>query len=662
MTISKRELLRRVAMKGVVATLPIAMASAYASGIFLSPPREVSLDYAQVAEITNSSSTVGIADSGLVYKSAAEVNKTLDELQALGVTNIRVLVPWAVVEQTDDHYYWDQLDTVMKAAAARNMGVMADINSTPSWAAPANSFPGAGAPAPAKFAEFVQQVVNRYGSTISAYEIWNEPNWSAFYQSTDPVAYTALLKAAYTVIKNATNGDPTATVVAGALGAGQTSPYTVNPVDFVKGMIAAGAGQYFDALSFHPYQESLKFSDGYMYPGLGTPLEQLDAIKKLIGVSKSVWISEYGLPTNNVTQAQQSAYIKDLLDYWQTYSQAGPVFLYTTKDNAVGSANPEDNYGLFNANWTPKQAAEMLKAWIKAHPTQNPGTPTTPPVDPVAAFLKALQKQINDAVAAFVAALKAWMTAWNPAPAATPLVAKLASVEEPAETALATTADPETADQPAVTDAKALAAAENIVTDAAKTEVEKVKDVEEAIAEEAETTPAVTPPAVESPVVTSPVVEDVPATVAPEAPEDTTPTVSAPTKTDPDTTDESAADGPTKSPAADGNAPKADTPEKADKPDTAKPEKADKPDTAKPEKADKPDADKPEKAGKPDKAGDTKSGADKSTSDKAGADANDKPKLKRDKGVRASAGKSFGHDRDAGKASPAKSKATGSAA
>jgi hypothetical protein len=49
----------------------------------------------------------------------------------------------------------------------------------------------------------------------------------------------------------------------------------------------------------------------------------------LIGTDKTIWISECGVPTTAgaADYAQQAAWIKDLLDNWQTYSQAGPVFL-----------------------------------------------------------------------------------------------------------------------------------------------------------------------------------------------------------------------------------------------------------------------------------------------------------------------------------------------
>jgi hypothetical protein len=346
----------------------VALLSAYVTDVVSSAPRPTPVDYVKVAEIIEAPSTVGMSDSALIYKSQADVEKNLDEMNAMGVKNIRVLVPWAVIEQSDNSFAWSQMDMVMSAAAARNLGVLADINSTPLWAAPPYTYPGAGTPPTAQFAEFLQQVIIRYGSAISAYEIWNEPNFVLFYQPIDPASYSALLQTAYSVIKNPVTGDPTATVVAGALGAGFSTWFTMSPVEFVKGMMNAGAGDYFDALSFHPYQESLPFSQGHAYPGLGTPLEQLDAMKTLIGPTKSLWLTEYGLATSRVSEQQQAAYIQDLLDSWQSYGQAGPVFLYTTRDAQTGSTNPEDTFGLWRTDGTPKPAAQTVLNWTSAHP------------------------------------------------------------------------------------------------------------------------------------------------------------------------------------------------------------------------------------------------------------------------------------------------------
>src|ERR1700704_5465534 len=125
-------LFRTLATRAVIAVIPAAMVSAYASGIFISPPRMAAYDYVQVAEITQTPNTIGMAESPLYGMSQADIDATLDQLQSIGVQNIRVFVPWGLIEQTDNTYDWSFIDRVMSAAAARNMGVMAEVNATPS--------------------------------------------------------------------------------------------------------------------------------------------------------------------------------------------------------------------------------------------------------------------------------------------------------------------------------------------------------------------------------------------------------------------------------------------------------------------------------------------------------------------------------------------------
>jgi hypothetical protein len=517
-------LFRAIATRAVIAVIPAAMVSAYASGIFVSPPRMASFEVLPVAEIVVAPNTVGVAESPLYGMTQGEIDAQLDQLQAIGVQSIRVFVPWGLIEQQDNTYDWSLLDKVMTAAAARNMGVMAEINATPNWAAvdPSNpSFPpGSSTPNTAAFVNFVQaftahqvtvngSVVN-YASIVSAYEIWNEPNFQQFSNPIDPEAYAALLKAVYPIIKTGTllvpPLDPTATVVAGAVGATQTGPFTLDPVTYVQRMLDAGAGPYFDALSFHPYSNEIPFSGDCptCTPNILTPREQLDAIKALIGLSKTIWISEYGVASTDAGgYAQQAAWLTDLLDTWQTYSQAGPVFIYTGRDQA-GSTDPGANMGLwtdsggkkfYTVNGVTYSVSDQLAAWIAAHP-QVPNVPNPPVVNPIAALLQALAAQVQAFVNAIVTAITNFFSGLGGAAAvnatAQTLALSVASVESTDAAGLAAKSDASAVD---ATDATAKDGKE-----AAKTATETTATEETATDE----TAVVKPAAVETAVVETP--------------------------------------------------------------------------------------------------------------------------------------------------------------
>lgn len=447
---SLRGLVRACSFRCIIAMLPIALICAYAPP---SVPSNLTAQIEPTAEIVSAPSTIGIADSGLYGQTQAQIDQTLDTLQSIGVQDIRVFVPWIFVEPAQGTYNWSYMDMVMQAAADRNMGVMVEIASTPTWAGSSTSITGAGTPDPATYASFAAEVAKRYGSTISAYEIWNEPNYVLSSDPIDATAYAALLKAAYPAIKAV---DPTATVVAGALGSVISfGSITLDPVTFVKEMLAAGASGYFDALSFHPYQESLLFSSGAGVAN--SPLTQLNTIYQLLQQygdgNLKIWISEFGASTNDVSEQTQADLIKNLIDTWQTLAYAGPVFIYTAQDGVAGA----DGFGIYNADWTPKLAVAVIEAAIKEYASSAAGgvgstvggivSGVTAIAQSLASLLNSISLAIQGEFQQLGKAINAWVTAVSShlsgvLPSATPLAAKAlaAKTATTTETSAATTA------------------------------------------------------------------------------------------------------------------------------------------------------------------------------------------------------------------------------
>src|SRR5581483_2661321 len=86
--------------------------------------------------ITQSNTTVGMADSNLYGETAAQINESLDKMKSLGVTSVRILIPWAFVEPLPGVYDWSKVDLIVDAAQARGISVLGDITSaSPFWSA-----------------------------------------------------------------------------------------------------------------------------------------------------------------------------------------------------------------------------------------------------------------------------------------------------------------------------------------------------------------------------------------------------------------------------------------------------------------------------------------------------------------------------------------------
>jgi polysaccharide biosynthesis protein PslG len=369
------------------------------------PPRPVlvSDEVALTAAIDTSSTTTGIAESSLYYMDQADLVTAMQDLQSMGVTQIRIYLPWRAIEPTAGTYSWTQADQLLDTAASYGIAVDAAITGTPGWATQYGSGLANGAPtSDADFASFVSAVASRYGAAanngvakIDAYEIWNEPNGvNGWFPAPDAAAYTALLKAAYTAIKAV---DPKAEVIGGVLGAGITlGSLTVNPVTFLTQMYADGAEGFFDALAFHPYSTSL-FSAGATV--VNSALQQLEALRALMNANgdalKLIWATEYGEASTAAGEANQAAFIQDFLTTWATLAGVGPSFIFSLIDSDYSGGS----FGIFNADWTPKEAVAVIKAWIAAHPVSGA---VTYPVTQLAAAIKAIVAGINQVVSTAV--------------------------------------------------------------------------------------------------------------------------------------------------------------------------------------------------------------------------------------------------------------------
>lgn len=364
---------RQVSLRDIVRSLSIALIAVLGLGVMafgsatVRPPAAI----ANTATVTAASTTLGIADSDMYfsYNDPTAIAKHLDETAALGVRNVRLVVPWAAVETTKGQYTWGGVDTMINAAAARGMGVLAVVTTTPTWARPANTSVYQPPTAPADLGAFMGTLASRYSSAISAYEVWNEPNGAISYApAPDPVGYTKLLAAAYPKIKAA---NPSAVVIGGVLGSVVTwGGYTLNPVDFVSQMYAAGAAGTFDALSFHPYQNSTKFSQGATLAN--SPLNQVNDIRNLMvshgDSAKKIWATEYGLSTMQVSAATQADFINDFVMTWRTLSYAGPAFIYTLVDrNSADTTDAESTFGVYTDAWAAKPAASVVRSLTGAN-------------------------------------------------------------------------------------------------------------------------------------------------------------------------------------------------------------------------------------------------------------------------------------------------------
>jgi hypothetical protein len=134
------------------------------------------------------------------------------------------------------------------------------------------------------FLNYIETFLTRYRGRLGAVEIWNEPNAPAglvpgvgFWKGSDEHFYALSIAAA----KKVKEIDPSLPVLAGAL-------FRVWP-GFVRGMFRAGAFDYVDAISLHPYSSDALHT-----------VRQIDKLRLLMAefnCFKPIWVTEVGYPT-----------------------------------------------------------------------------------------------------------------------------------------------------------------------------------------------------------------------------------------------------------------------------------------------------------------------------------------------------------------------------
>jgi polysaccharide biosynthesis protein PslG len=288
--------------------------------------------------------------------------------EAAGGRFVVIVFSWRDIQPTPDSFYWEVPDAALRAAAFYGLEVVARLDRPPDWARTD------GGPAPwdlDAYANFTRQVALRYGARLAGAIIWNEPNlaleWNG--RTPDAAAYAAMLKAAYTAVKETAPGLPVAAAgLALTRGDGQAA---AGDLDYLQQLYAAGAGPYFDVLAAHPY--------GFGQPPNQPPapdrlnfrrLELQRAIMAANGDSrKPVWITEMGWRTRApaaerwqvVTPEQQRDYTINALEWAARYPWLQRMALWEL-------TRPPDTYGY--ALWQgPGQTTPAYRALVARQAT-----------------------------------------------------------------------------------------------------------------------------------------------------------------------------------------------------------------------------------------------------------------------------------------------------
>jgi hypothetical protein len=319
---------------------------------------------------TSSASTAarfGFSTGSIQNEDATTLGRDLDVLGSTRTTWVRFDINWAQIQGGGpSSYNWTAIDRVASGIVARGMKPLGVIVFTPSWARPSGTT-GHYPPNPAQYAAFAKTAAAHYEALgVHAFEVWNEPNITNFWETPNVAAYTQVLKAAYPAIKSA---DPSATVITGGTAPAASNGTNIAPVDFLKGIYANGGNGFFDAVGHHPYcwpalpGDAKDWSAWYQMYGTPTSLRSLMVANG--DGDKKIWGTEFGAPTDGptgsfVSEDTQAATLQAAWKLWGSYSWAGPLMWYAGRDLGTSTSTRENFFGLVRNDWSPKPAFTQL--------------------------------------------------------------------------------------------------------------------------------------------------------------------------------------------------------------------------------------------------------------------------------------------------------------
>jgi hypothetical protein len=203
-------------------------------------------------------------------------DRGMGSMTSAGISWVHLDFYWSRVETQVGQRDWTAVasfEAKLLTAARNHLTTILYINDTPTWALKAGFACGAVAQSSfPEMARFLTDLVKRYSAppfNVRYYELWSEQDAAGqlgcWGDPSDPTYfgggyYGQMLKTAYPAVKA---GDPQAQVLFGGL-LMDCNPENVTPCGgdpsnklriarFLEGALAAGAGPYFDGISFHAY-------------------------------------------------------------------------------------------------------------------------------------------------------------------------------------------------------------------------------------------------------------------------------------------------------------------------------------------------------------------------------------------------------------------------
>ena len=318
----------------------------------------------------------------------AALTSALDAARSAGVRAVNAPVRWSDIagNAAATTPAWAPLDQLVSGAAKRGITVSVQLMGTPAWVHPAVAivpgdtswYPPVGTTQIAQWTQFVSSVVSRYGTRLTAYQIWNEPNDANFWEpAPSPADYATLLRSSYLAAKQVNSGIQ---IEFGGL-SGNDAGYLSSFYQAAATAFSDSAANhwFFDRMNVHPYTAN-RLPDE---PDAGdADFAGLDQIRQVMAAAhdtgKHIRIGEYGASTTTtwmpaVTDQFRALMLKRALTLAAAMGDVDELDWYAYVPNAEDTAA----WTIVSHTMLPSATFTALKQWLGPPTTVTASVPTT---------------------------------------------------------------------------------------------------------------------------------------------------------------------------------------------------------------------------------------------------------------------------------------------
>jgi polysaccharide biosynthesis protein PslG len=355
---------RRLLLAGVLAGLLLAAAI----GVYLEDGSRTKHEGRSVmsSPATRAGGFFGVNAQALFDLPARRVEAHLAVMADSGLELVRRDASWNVAEPEPPEggrhsYQWDRFDREVVAYARHGLRWLPIVDYSTAWS---GEIEGDFFSAPAHvgdYAAYAGALADRYGKDgsfwrehprlpqlpVTRFEIWNEPNAALFWHPTERAAerYAELYLAAHAAIRHAV---PSARVLVGGLAPGNGE--VLDAQDFVATMVRhrpelVGA---IDAIAFHPYAAT---ADSVI-----ARIRDFRQTLERVGLEQvPLEITEVGWTTTTTSESERAEALRQLAEQLpRSDCSIASLIPHTWLTAERDPNNPEDWFGIYNADTTPK--------------------------------------------------------------------------------------------------------------------------------------------------------------------------------------------------------------------------------------------------------------------------------------------------------------------